>query len=331
MKFSKALCALAIILASCSPEQDPENLSVDTVIQLPKPTGPYAIASRLYTLVDKSREEIATEQIGDNRQINVHVWYPTSDKEGEQSQYFQKPNLYADAWGAEAAEQLTRVRTNSKDNLSLIPNKKFPVLLYSHGWQSMVEGQTIFLENLASHGVIVIAVNHPYLGLLPGKDDTLIPPRDDFFTSPTHGSEYYSKDQQFALKTVCSSDLFDGDADCSNLFVAGHSSGFGAAALTCTNNTETLGCINIDAPLNPFLKDYIRVPSLLWINTERAGDAPQDISAKEIRKFTDLTLGHNAISDWAYLDSVDNKEPLSRPLPQDKIIEQIMLFIKQTH
>ena len=52
------------------------------VPRTPKPTGPYAIGTTSFMLVDESREEIYAEKAGEPRTIMVQIWYPAETVRG---------------------------------------------------------------------------------------------------------------------------------------------------------------------------------------------------------------------------------------------------------
>jgi len=73
--------------------------------------------------------------------------------------------------GASLADSLTMARTHAKDNLPLSgAQPRYPVVLFSQGYGVPSEFYTAQYEELASHGYIVVAIDHTYLAqasLLP--------------------------------------------------------------------------------------------------------------------------------------------------------------------
>ncbi len=136
---------------------------------LPRPNGPYAVATRTATWIDSSRDETFTPA-PDYRRIVVQVWYPV-EKGSEQI-----PNLYIDDPGLRLpaiAKQLRLpvsmikhidgVRTHSYTEISTdASGSKFPVILFSHGLSGMRFQNTALMEELASQGYVVFAADHSY-------------------------------------------------------------------------------------------------------------------------------------------------------------------------
>lgn len=137
------------------------------VVNLPKPTGSYAVGTQYMSFEDFKRKECfsITEEY---RNVPVQVWYPASDVSGKKcvtwinsskameyfTEYRKLPNLLG---------HLSLVKTNSHLNASIsAKEEKYPVIVFSGG-SAMFYGQNVIqMEELASYGYIVFAVGHPY-------------------------------------------------------------------------------------------------------------------------------------------------------------------------
>lgn len=136
---------------------------------LPPPTGPYTVATRTDTWTDSSREETFTPG-PDRRRLVVQVWYPTSEPvSGSPVPYVDDPDLRMPALAKQLRlpvfpiKHFTEVPTNSYPDLSPgSPDITFPVILFSHGLSGMRFQNTALMEELASHGYVVLAADHPY-------------------------------------------------------------------------------------------------------------------------------------------------------------------------
>ncbi len=78
------------------------------------------------------------------RTIRVVIWYPTEDTEGEDAYY---------------GDLLPR--EGIFDGASVALNAPAPVLIFSHGSQAVAEQSWTTMEFYASHGWIVVAMDHP--------------------------------------------------------------------------------------------------------------------------------------------------------------------------
>jgi len=70
--------ALALLLA----------FSIIPQLELPAPTGPYAVGQTVFRWVDNSRPEVMTDVPDDFREVNATIWYPAEPGTGTKSPYF---------------------------------------------------------------------------------------------------------------------------------------------------------------------------------------------------------------------------------------------------
>jgi predicted dienelactone hydrolase len=138
--------------------------------ELPEPTGPYAVGTSEIYLVDKDRPETFTSDPGDHREISVRVWYPAETPvTGDPIRY------------GEHAKEIGRILTRGTwippfifDSQVLITanayreaglpagERRFPVVIFSHAYWAGVSQSTVLMEELASHGYVVLSVAHAY-------------------------------------------------------------------------------------------------------------------------------------------------------------------------
>lgn len=136
---------------------------------LPAPTGQYTVATRTATWTDSSRDETFTPE-SDFRRIVVQVWYPVEGKvTGEPTRYVDHPDLRMPALAKQLRlpvfpiKHFTKVLTNSYPDVSPgASTTTYPVILFSHGLSGMRYQNSALMEEMASHGYIVLAADHPY-------------------------------------------------------------------------------------------------------------------------------------------------------------------------
>jgi predicted dienelactone hydrolase len=137
------------------------------VFSLEEPTGPYVVGTTSRHLVDPSREETYTPDPADRRELMVQIWYPAEpdpspvyERYPEEMRNAAARNLNLPVF---VAGHLGLVATHSIADAPLSDDQEtYPVLLFSHGIRSS-RFQNIFqVEELASHGYIVVAIDHPY-------------------------------------------------------------------------------------------------------------------------------------------------------------------------
>ena len=134
----------------------------------PKPTGAINTATYSIELIDSNRLEWFTDNLDDFRRIMVQVWYPTDEIKGERELYID----YGDVRIRALAEQfdynsflfrkLINIKTNSIKKAMPSNSSVFPLIIFSHGLGGNRTQNTIMIEELVSHGYVVIAIEHAY-------------------------------------------------------------------------------------------------------------------------------------------------------------------------
>jgi pimeloyl-ACP methyl ester carboxylesterase len=162
---------------------------VRTQVFLPPPTGPFAIGTTTWHLVDTSREEVfahasARQEAGNFREVEVHVWYPAAAgkhvalapylRDGlDEVRTFAKVLRRPD----EAFDELAGVLTHAEVDRPIAVGR-FPLIVFSAGYTGVASAHTALLEDLASHGYVVANVVHPYevaaATLLKGRVVTML-------------------------------------------------------------------------------------------------------------------------------------------------------------
>jgi predicted dienelactone hydrolase len=165
MKLFLAL-VLPLALAATSPVQ---RESPSMVFELPGPTGPAPVGTTRWVVTDASRRETFASGNAP-RQVPVVAWYPVASPPTEQpAPYFREGLVeirsFARLLGqpATAFDELSSVRTHAAlDAPPAASPAKLPVLIFSHGYTGVASAHAALLEDLASHGFVVLSVNHSY-------------------------------------------------------------------------------------------------------------------------------------------------------------------------
>jgi dienelactone hydrolase len=134
------------------------------VFKLPVPTGAYKVGSR-YLHIKTTRPEIITLNEDDKRELMVKVWYPAEFKGENLEDYLNDGDRvgFAVKYGLPKTTfaYLDYVKTHTYKGSS-VAQGIFPVLIFSHGYYSKASGYYAILEQIASHGYIVLNINHTY-------------------------------------------------------------------------------------------------------------------------------------------------------------------------
>jgi predicted dienelactone hydrolase len=155
--------ALILAIAASASAQLP-------MFELPAPTGQLPIGTTRWVVTDRSRDEIFAP--GRKRDIQIIAWYPSAGdtrKPGlivapylrnglEEVQSFARLAKLGDAWDALAA--MTTHATMEADPAR--SPSRFPVIVFQHGFTGLPSSHTALMEDLASHGWVVLNLIHPY-------------------------------------------------------------------------------------------------------------------------------------------------------------------------
>jgi dienelactone hydrolase len=148
--FILLLCGL--LFNSCQKQTD----------TLPKPTGKHFVGITYLSFIDDNRKELFDNNQESNREITVKAWYP-SDKKSNPEPYFLKGEAEFVMSHFQFPEIYKNLKTNSSRDVPLsFKEKKYPVLIFSHGWGEHYSQNSILMEELASHGYIVFSISHHY-------------------------------------------------------------------------------------------------------------------------------------------------------------------------
>jgi predicted dienelactone hydrolase len=128
-----------------------------------KPSGPYAVGTFSRAMTDPSR---LRDTVPRTNSFMVKFWYPAEAKAGAGPAPYVDPKLTLVPTG-EGNLYWPNPGTVSKFVAHALPDvpvatnqTSYPVLLYSHGLTRFREQNTDTLEEMASHGYIVIAMDH---------------------------------------------------------------------------------------------------------------------------------------------------------------------------
>lgn len=159
------------------------------LFDLPAPSGKHQVGTSEWTLTDASRKEIYSSVSDMPRRFNVKVWYPALVKPGSEynrNTYMPHAKAAARAFGKHSGlpgfllSHLRLIKTNAfVDAPPVINQSSLPVIIFSHGhaFYASSRQNTSLMEELASHGYFVIALNHTYEAMVTvfGDSNETIP------------------------------------------------------------------------------------------------------------------------------------------------------------
>jgi predicted dienelactone hydrolase len=137
------------------------------VPSLPKPSGPYEVGTRIFELTDPARQEIYSGK-DEPRRFQIQVWYPAEVNPTDQhAPWMVHANVFAPAIASYIhmpsffLDHLALVKMPAyKESKVAAAKGGFPVILFSHGWNGFNAQNTGQAIELASHGYVVVGVQH---------------------------------------------------------------------------------------------------------------------------------------------------------------------------
>jgi dienelactone hydrolase len=308
-------------------------------------TGSYAVGTVTYHWMDPKRGEAYTDKPDDHRELMVQVWYPSPEGEkGKKNSYIpylpQFSQQISKLYGIPAflLSYLHLVKTHSTEQSKLsdaVP--KYPIVLFSPGIGGTRFQNTFQVEELASHGYIVVGMEHSYHSVATvfpdghatgfRKMNLLDLPVSDKLTS-----EIYVKDIQFvldqieSLNRVDATGRFKGRFDLNRIGIMGHSIGGAAAAQMLLLDPRVKAGINMDGtffgepiPGSGFKKPFMLLNSEPSAATETEIQPPQEILDKygfTLEEFNNITKDivtrkQNSLAGGGYQLSIQHTQHFS--------------------
>jgi hypothetical protein len=170
-------------------------------LTLPPPTGPHRVGTASLHLVDGSRPDPVAGP-GHHRELMASVWYPaTRDAQRHPVAPWMtaapmRALLAANGFDADAAT--APLTAGHESAAALRTPDRLPVIVFSHGARGHRSETTIVVQELASHGYVVVTVDHTYDGFSEFPDGRLTVPVDDVFDTPWD----HARDIQFVLDRI---------------------------------------------------------------------------------------------------------------------------------
>ena len=272
------------------------------VFHFPKPTGPYQIGTVTYHWVDTSRHEIFSADPNARRELMAQVWYPA--KKGSSSSH--APYIVdADAVTTALArlhhlpdvslQYLKYVTTNAAESVPVADDQpSYPVLIYLEGLTGYRQMSIFQVEELVSHGYIVVGIDQPGVaatvvfpdghqlaitGLLPQiqslEQHSLSPaeqaPQLFGQTFKDGIIPYFAQDVSFTLDQLASLNTTDpkgiltGKLDLEHIGMFGISFGGMVGAQACLQDLRLKACLVMDVWMTAdVVHSGLRQPSM-WI------------------------------------------------------------------
>jgi hypothetical protein len=325
-------------------------LTIIPQLELPMHTGSYAVGQTVLRWVDTSRPEVMTDEPDDFREVIANIWYPAKSRTGTKSPYFPGLSTVSKAL-AESGEVgqwevfgLQFIRSENMLNAELAKSPApYPIVILSPGNGTNIEFYTSLASEIASHGYIVVGLNHPYDVLAVELSNGEVAPynKAQWSLEPSAHQAYTAErikvrtaDVLFALDQLDSIDSSDesplsGMLDLESVGVAGHSLGGITASEVCKADARFRACLNFDGLLKggPFSTEETAIPPeqpFMFITKE------SELHPTLVKSFESMPESYWVVIHGASHESFTDG-PLLQPslLPISNQADRIMALIQE--
>ncbi|SFA73610.1 Alpha/beta hydrolase family protein [Cohnella sp. OV330] len=277
------------------------------VFKLPAPTGDYDVGVRYAYLTDERRVEPFLKDASAKRQLAIKIYYPaTRDADKPYAAYFHDSPGLVEAFAAGYRmpaflfKQLPLVKTHSQEGVPVSDRQaSYPVVLFSHGGGTTMEAHVAQCEDLASHGYIVVAVDHTYVASAAELQARVVTDRDatasfDEGDPLAAITQIMADDDSFVIGELAgmnagkSGDLLAGKLNLQAIGVVGHSLGGAAAYNLAVSDPRIKAAVNLDGAVNIAPDASKRTAPLLMLANDEFH--VQAIAAREplMKKWADM-------------------------------------------
>jgi dienelactone hydrolase len=326
------------------------------VPDLPPPTGAFKVGTSSVYLKDESREESYTDLAGDRREIMAQVWYPAAPAaEARPMRWLSNAPIIGPAIARWVNlpdflfDHINLINSNSYLEAPMAGAGSFPVLLYSHGWGGFRQINQNQVEQLASQGYIVVAVDHSYGAMVTEMPDgrvidnkrSILPPGG----SPNFAESFaglvgvYASDLRFTLDQLERANAGDGPfgkrlagrLDLSRVGMFGHSTGGAAVFQACGSDPRCKAVIGQDPVTTgveaALVSRGLTQPSLTFYSKDYLGSASDTRLAAMLRagkadgyRIAIPTAAHYDFVLTPFFSPLAEAIRLKGPIPGERIV-----------
>jgi predicted dienelactone hydrolase len=250
------------------------------VPKIPTPSGDYQIGTKLFELVDTSRQELYSGT-DEPRRFMIQAWYPADVKElDQQAPWMENAEIFAPTIAvyidlpAYFLNHLALVDIPAYKNSAVTQaDEKFPVILFSHGWNGFNAQNAGQALELASRGYIVIGIQHTYGAVVSVFPDGTIAANNpkglpEDAEDPNYEevanilAKQWAGDMAYVLNQLEgqageAGEFFSQRVDINRVGVYGHSTGGGAAIQFCATDPRCKSILGMDPFMRPVAADAI--------------------------------------------------------------------------
>ena len=252
-----------------------------TLLPIPRiadPTGPFPVGTRSFVLTDASREELYSGR-DEARRFMIQVWYPAAPaKQAVHAPWVADADPFAKANARQLDLPeffLDHLIYSKSPAFQDAPFERleapYPVIVFSHGWKGFAAQSTAQMVELASHGYVVVGMQHTYGAIITifpdgevaDNNPDALPegmPEPGYTDAARLVVDQWSDDMAFALDFLAeqneeAASPFYSALDLARVGVFGHSTGGGAVLQFCGVDPRCSAGFGEDAWLVPVAQD----------------------------------------------------------------------------
>jgi len=302
-----------------------------------KPSGPYTIGTRVYELTDTSRKELYSGK-DEARRFQIQVWYPSeADTSAERAPWIIRADVYAPAiseyfeFPTFFLDHLALAKTPAILNAhATVTDTGFPVVIYSHGWNGFSSVSTAQALQLASHGYIIVGMQHTYGAIVTVFEDGTVAknnpdalpdgaPDDEYEIAAHKLVDQWAGDISYALDFLTdqnedSTSPFYKTFDLSRVGVYGHSTGGGSAIQFCGTDPRCKALLGLDPFMRPVsyevLDSGITQPSFFMFSQKWR----DDLNSRNNKLFNPFYSKSTNTFAAVYIQGADHLDFIDLPL-----------------
>jgi predicted dienelactone hydrolase len=168
MRTLRPILPIALVFGVLAAAVAPAGQRVKPAFELPMPTGSAEVGTTAWLVADDARREALGESRG-AREVEVIAYYPAqSGRAGRTAPYLRGGReevraLFPSTDGGAGLDALDAVGTHGRVDAEPARGARLlPLVVFSHGFAGFASSHAALLEDLASHGYVVLNINHPY-------------------------------------------------------------------------------------------------------------------------------------------------------------------------
>ena len=257
-----------------------------------------------YHWVDASRQEVFSADLNARRELMVQIWYPAKiDSFSPRAPYIQDVDVVAPALAQLhnfpdfSLKHLKYVTTNAAESVPVADDKpSYPVLIFLEGLTGYRQMNTFQVEELVSHGYIVVGIDQPGVAAsvvfpdghkITGLSKTQMDPLTQQSVSPVEKTPllngqafkdgiipYFAQDVGFTFDQLASinntdpNNILAGKLDMQRTGMFGVSSGGIVGAEACLKEPRIKACLVMDAVMTvDVVQNGLQQPGM-WITRD---------------------------------------------------------------